>query len=194
MDLRSDQKLLSTKDYIIPAALLVLVILAPRMEPGLSKAARGRQVADWIALSQQIFVARVLDRETFSEAGNIMTRYSLRISEAFKGKPPEIAEVVEFGGTLRGVTMTVSHGARFQLGSDYLVFAWTDDSGRMRTVGGESGALPVIPGINGIRAVRLTVRHPLGALRKDGGSFLVRLDDIAAGITAVETTVETGRD
>ncbi len=120
----------------------------------------------FLGASETVFRGRLVDRKCFvnEETGDILTRYLFQVDGTLKGPQSSLLEIVEYGGSVDGVTMVVPHAANYQSGTEYLVFSWRDDWGRQRTMGGSQGALPVLTDGQGKRAVRMMPDHPLRVL------------------------------
>lgn len=169
-----------------------MMVLATSLSSGVSARENSPPDSDrFLRLSRTIFRGRVVNSETFfnSETGDIMTRYLFQVDETLKGPASGQIEIIEYGGTIGGLTMMVPHGARYQSNTEYLVFAWRDGLRQERTLGGDQGALPLIPDQTGNIAVRLGPNHPLNSLLSDGRRHLVDFRSLSRAIAeAAETS------
>ncbi len=141
------------------AALLVLCQgLAPAQSAPLAP-------EDFATLSDRVFVGRVVGQQSFlSDDGRlIQTRFTFEIGAMLKGDLLPVAEVIEYGGRIGEKWLHVTHGARYRQGAEYLVFARRDSQGRLRTLGGWQGRLPVLRDAAGGALVRVHRQHPVGA-------------------------------
>ncbi len=121
------------------AALCVLVAMASL---AFGREAASQQFLDGV---ERVFVGRVIHAESeFVDDGRlILTRYRFALRDGYGGSSGSTVEIVEYGGTVGDVTLTLSHGVEYRVGSTYLVFAERDESGRLRTRGGSQGRFQV---------------------------------------------------
>lgn len=135
----------------------------------------------FLKASGTIFRGKLVESNCFvdHETGDILTRYLFQVDETLKGTPSSLLEIVEYGGSVDGVTMVVPHAAQYRTGAEYLVFSWSDDWGRHRTVEGSRGALPLLRDGRGKKSVRLPPDHPLNSLLRSPKGLLVDFESIS---------------
>ncbi len=134
---------------------------------------------DFLEQTRFVFVGKLVDKVSYrdAEAGEILTKHIFLVSEAVKGDPGDRVEVIEYGGTVDGRTLMVSHGPSYVLGQQYLVFSYLDLLGHDRTLSGPLGQFQVLSGGSGRRAIRLYPTHPLrDALEPDSAATFMELD------------------
>lgn len=117
-----------------------------------------------------VFLGKLVDKVSYRdvEAGHIFTRHVFQVSEAVKGNPGDQVEVIEYGGTVDGETLQVSHGPSYVLGQEYLVFSYIDLLDHDRTLSGPLGQFQVVSDREGGKTIRLYPTHPLRAALKLG--------------------------
>jgi hypothetical protein len=137
---------------------------------------------DFLERSDRIFAGRLVDKQSFWKAGNIFTRYMFDVTHTIKGRSTEHHELIEYGGTVDGVTMSVTHQASYAVGGEYLVISYVDLLGHNRTFSGPLGQFPILSNGSGMKVVRVFGDHPLRKrLVEESGTF-VRLDDLSLAI------------
>ncbi len=136
---------------------------------------------DFLEQTRYVFVGKLVDKISYrdTEAGHIFTRHVFKVSEAVKGDPGDQVEVIEYGGTVDGETLEVSHGPSYVLGQEYLVFSYLDLLDHDRTLSGPLGQFQVIPDRDEGKTIRLYPTHPLRAALKLGKApVFMELDGI----------------
>ena len=120
---------------------------------------------DFIQKSSLIFTGKVVQQKSYWDVGRrlIMTRSVFRVLEPLKGNSGSYVEIVEYGGTVDGETMFVSHAANYIREQEYTVFAYRDLLGNQRTLGGSMGQFQILRDGDD-RYLRLYPSHPLRAL------------------------------
>ncbi len=118
---------------------------------------------DFVEHTQSIFVGKVVDRQSYFSEDNrfILTRYVFAVEDTIKGPSQDRLEIVEYGGTVGGESMSFSHAPRYALGQDYLVFSYRDRLRQNRTFSGPLGRLPVVLDPEKKRVARIYPSHPL---------------------------------
>lgn len=121
------------------------------------------QGSDFIEQTEFIFLGRLIRSESYHSEDRrfILTRYSFQVEESIKGAHREQLELVEYGGTVGDESMTVSHGPRYSVNQEYLVFCYADPLQQNRTLAGPLGKLPILHDQQGKRLARLYPTHPL---------------------------------
>ena len=133
---------------------------------------------DFLEQTRYVFVGKLIDKVSYRdvEAGHIFTRHVFRVSEAVKGDPGDQVEVIEYGGTVDGETLMVSHVPSYVLGQEYLVFSYVDLLDHDRTLSGPLGQFHVLSDKGGRKTIRLYPNHPLRAtLKLDDAPFFMEL-------------------
>ena len=134
---------------------------------------------DFLEQTRFVFVGKLVDKASYrdTEVGEIFTRYVFEVSEAVKGDPGEQAAIIEYGGTVDGETVMVSHGPSYVLGQEYLVFSYVDLLDHDRTLSGPLGRFQVISQGGERRTIRIYPTHPLSdALNLNKATVLMELD------------------
>ena len=119
--------------------------------------------ADFFEKTKTIFVGKLLAKESFrSEDGRfIFTRHLFAVQETIKGDPQERVQIIEYGGTLNGMTMRVSHGPRYLVGQEYLIFSYLDLLQHNRTLAGPLRQFRVVRDRQNRGVIRVYSSHPL---------------------------------
>lgn len=73
----------------------------------------------------------------------ILTEVSVRVSDRFKGAPSGEVRIVQMGGVLDGVRMTVAGALQWQAGEDVVLFLEDSLPGRYRVAGFSQGRFDV---------------------------------------------------
>ncbi len=136
---------------------------------------------DFLEQTRFVFVGKLVDKVSYrdTEAGRIFTKHVFQVSEGVKGEPGAQAEVIEYGGTVDGETVIVSHQASYVLGQEYLVFSYVDLLGHDRTFSGPVGRLAVVSAADGQKKIRLYPTHPLRqALKPNNAAVFMELDGV----------------
>lgn len=102
-------------------------------------------VATLTEKSSLIVVGKVDSKECKWDAGKtgIWTHYDLTVSETLKGTHEKSREVVIRGGVVGDVGQHVSGAGSLEVGSEYVLFLWKDDDGRLRLQGMRQGAFKI---------------------------------------------------
>jgi len=113
-------------------------------------------------LSQSVVIAEVTDRESFwTDEGRIHTRVHLAVLETVKGAPTSDLDIELRGGQLHDLSYTVPEEARLLTNAQYLLFVGPVD-GRLGILGGEQGAIRVLPDGRGHGETRSEALASLG--------------------------------
>ena len=137
-----------------------------------------------VGKSTAIVRARVIGTSAETRNGSIYTRYTLQVSETWKGAIGTKVEVSVPGGTLNGLRQTVPGAPVLDSSDDLVLFLWKGSSGRFQVIGLSQGlfyvnrddsgvAMIERPGVKELmidgqtgRAVQdVTVRMPLGEMK-----------------------------
>ena len=114
------------------------------------------------ALSQTVVIAEVTDRESFwTDEGRIHTRVHLAVLETIKGPESTDLDIELRGGRLHDLTYTVPEEAQLLTNAQYLLFVGPVD-GRVGILGGEQGAIRVLPDGRGHGETRSDALASLG--------------------------------
>lgn len=73
----------------------------------------------------------------------ILTEVSVQVSERYKGAPPREVRIVQMGGVLDGVRMTVAGSLEWKSGEDVVLFLEDSLPGRYRVAGFTQGKFEV---------------------------------------------------
>ncbi len=165
---------------------VLAIALGTLLSAGPPALGKDPSASEFLHLSQAIFRGRVVESKSFAntETGDILTRYLFQVDETLKGQKSDLFEIIEYGGTLGDHSMVVPHGANYQEGAEYLVFAWRDALGRGRTLAGCEGGLPLVTDSGGSLAVRLGPGHPLKSITGPATGFFVDFQSLAQTIIA----------
>jgi hypothetical protein len=108
---------------------------------------------DMIAKSTGIVRARVTDVSTDVRGprgrATIYTRYSLAVSETFKGPTSARLDVAAPGGAANGLRQTFPGAPTLKRGEEYVVFFWTSRSGLTQIIGLSQGLFTIKAGSDG---------------------------------------------
>ena len=130
-----------------------------------------------------IFVGELVEKESHwsDDQRFILTRHIFKVEDTIKGIPGQMVEIIEYGGTVGGITQEVTHVARYEVNRPYLIFSYRDDLQRNRTMGGVLGQFRVIEGSPNQRIVRIYSSHPLTSiLGGQSSSIFWDLDNFSA--------------
>lgn len=124
---------------------------------------------------QEVFIGRLEERTSSLEGRLIVTRYTFQVERSFRGDMSR-AEVIlhEYGGTVEGVTMSVSHQPHYRVGRSYLIFAKRDPRLGLRTLAGEYGHLEILTDRHRREVLRISRAHPVATLLDSARSFVSR--------------------
>ena len=144
--------------------LALLVIPTPPMRTG--------AVDSFLGRADAIFVRRVIEqRSSWDEDQRLIwTDHVFEVKQWLKGGSAPIAIIKEVGGTIGGLTLTLSHPVKYHRDSSYLVFA--EYKTQLRTLEGTAGQLPILEGTGGASFVKLSPQHPLADLSDHEGHSL----------------------
>lgn len=121
--------------------------------------------SDFIEQTELIFVGSLVGQESFwTSDGMILTEYTFEVQRAVKGTSGTHVQITEYGGEVGDIIHQVSHSARYSTGRTYLIFSYRGQEGRLRTLAGPLGRLPLVERPNGEDLVRLSQEHPLSRM------------------------------
>lgn len=145
----------------VAVGLLLVVLAAGAVWPGPRSPRLSGQA--FLQQAELIFAGRLLSRESFRPAGSpdIFTRYLFEVREVVKGQAGPQVELIEYGGTVGDRTYWLSNTPRYEVGGEYVIFAYTDLLRHRRTWAGSLGQLPVLRDAEGRQLVRVYPSHPL---------------------------------
>lgn len=95
--------------------------------------------------SSVVVVGKVDSKEAKWDAGKtaIWTHHTLTVSETLKGTHEKTRDVVIRGGVVGDIGQHVSGAGTLDVGSQYVLFLWKDDDGRLQLQGMVQGAFAV---------------------------------------------------
>ncbi len=145
---------------------------------------------DFLQDTNLIFVGKLVEKESYWSDDHrfIMTRHIFQVQDSVKGDPGQLAEIIEYGGTVGELAQEVTHTGRYQLDREYLVFSYRDDFERNRTLAGTLGQFPVIQGGSDQRVVRMYPSHPLASRLE--GEFLSTFQELNIFSEKIRTTLK----
>ena len=111
----------------------------------------------------------------------ILTQIDLRIDDSYKGGNRSTLRVLQAGGSLDGVRMTVHGAASFELGEQVLLFVEANDRGDHRLAGFSQGKFRLVedPVSGEWIAERASIDAELiGAKSKADGALRLRLSEL----------------
>ena len=171
------------------AGLVVLTVSATTLER--------LSLDTMVGKSTAIVRAQVIGTSSESRNGSIYTRYTLQVSETWKGSAGTKVDVFVPGGTLNGLRQSVPGAPVLDSADDLVIFLWKGASGRMQVIGLSQGlfyvnrddsGVPMIerPGVKELmidgqtgRAVQdVSVRMPLGEMKT---RVVTRVAEMQAG-------------
>ena len=144
---------------------------------------------DFLDKTKFIFVGRVVDQQSYRSDSprSLLTRHVFEVKERVKGDPGSRIEITTLGGTVDGVTFSVSHPTQYVLGREYLVFSHVGSQGRNLTLAGPLGRLPVVSSHSGQRRVRIYSSHPLAEVLE--GGTLATFQDVGTFASRLRSTL-----
>lgn len=125
---------------------------------------------DFLLKTHLIFVGKLVEKNSYrsDDRRTIFTRHIFQVREVVKGNPAKRVEIIEYGGTVGDMTLTVSHNPHYALGQEYLIFSYVDLLDHNRTLAGPLGEFRVVSDRSGSRVIRIYPSHPLSeVLGKD---------------------------
>lgn len=133
-----------------------------------------------LTASRRVFVGAVerVESRWVDGGRNIATMYRFRVMRWIRGDGGDFVELLEYGGQIGSVRMSLTHGVSYRRTGEYLIFARPDGYGNWRTAGGALGSLPVHRDGRDNEHVRLYQTHPLAPLL-GVTSLLVDMDTAA---------------
>ena len=166
-----------------------ILSLASPFLAGQSIAARVTET-DFLQRTNLIFVGKLVEKESYWSDDHrfILTRHIFQVQDSVKGDPGQLAEIIEYGGTVGELTQEVSHVAHYQLNREYLVFSYLDSFQRSRTLAGTLGQFQVINGGSDQRVVRIYSSHPLASAL--GGQPLSTFQELNVFSAKLRATLE----
>ena len=95
--------------------------------------------------SSVIVIGKVDSREAKWDAGRtaIWTHHTVSVSETLKGTNEKSREVCIRGGVVGEIGQHVSGAGSLDVGSEYVLFLWKDDDGRLQLQGMVQGAFAI---------------------------------------------------
>ena len=175
-----------------PKQFIFLTFFLSLTSPFLAGQSRAASVADidFLEESNLIFVGRLVEKESYWNEDHrfILTRHLFQVQDSVKGDPDNLAEIIEYGGTVGELAQQVTHTARYRLGREYLVFSYLDDLQRNRTLAGTLGQFQVINGGSNQRVVRIYPSHPLALTL--GGQPLSTFQELEVFSAKLRATLE----
>jgi len=90
---------------------------------------------DLVARSTSIVRGKVLSESGMLRRSTIYTNYKFQVTEVLKGTANAQIDVAVPGGVAQGLREIVSGAPRLQVGTEYVLFLWTSQSGLTQILG-----------------------------------------------------------
>lgn len=131
-------------DWRLPAACaLLLSLLAPPPSTLRATSLARMDLADLVRQSTYVVRARCTGVAGQSFSGQVWTRSTFTVTEAWKGDPPSPFTVRLPGGDAAGLRVTVDGAPRFRPGEDVVLFLFARAAGHFTVVGWAQGTFRI---------------------------------------------------
>lgn len=118
-------------------ALSMAVLLASPSERGLARATTVRQLTlgELIASAERVVLGTVEDKHTRWKGGRIVTEYTLRAEEHWRGDPVPTLEIVSLGGVTQSIGQHVPGSPHYGQGERVVLFLGPAGGGQFAPIG-----------------------------------------------------------
>jgi len=120
-------------------ALLLTFCMSPLQSATLERLS----LDDMIAKSTAITRGTVIGSHVSVQGPIIYTRYTIQVTEQFKGNLNGAVDVVVPGGIANNLRQTFAGAPQFNIGDDYVFFLWTGKSGLTQIIGLTQGLFAI---------------------------------------------------
>jgi len=176
-------------DYLVQRHFGLALLLTFCMSPLQSATLERLSLDDMVAKSTAIARGTVIGSHVLVQGPIIYTRYTIQVTERFKGNLSAAVDVVVPGGAANNLRQTFAGAPQFNIGDDYVFFLWTGKSGLTQIIGLTQGLFAISGPSSSPTATRLASKelmldHGTGQQVKDQ-TLVMSLSDLRSHIAGV---------